>query len=79
VKEPEVAAEEPKVAEEPEEEEEEEGIELEEITFNKVVYYRDSDGFVYTIDEEQQPSDTAVGYWRDKTQSVVFYKTKESK
>lgn len=59
-----------------EEEEEEEGIELEEIEFNGITYYKDSDKLVYTIDEEEQPSEMAVGYWKEKSQSVVFYKTK---
>jgi len=57
-----------------EEEVEEEGIELEEIEFKGVTYYKDGDDFIYTIDSEGQPSDPAVGYWREKTQAVVFYK-----
>jgi len=64
------------VEEEEEEEEEEEGVELEEIEFNGVSYYKDPDNLVYTIDEEGQPSEMAVGYWKEKSQSVVFYKTK---
>ncbi len=62
--------------EEVEEVEEEEGLELEEIEFKGVRYYKDDDGFIYTIDEEDQPSENPVGVWKEKTQSVAFYKTK---
>jgi hypothetical protein len=59
-----------------EEEEEEEGLELEEIEFKDVRYYKDEDGFIYTIDEDDQPSENPIGVWKEKTQSVAFYKTK---
>ena len=64
------------VVEESIEEVEEEGIELEEIEFKGHTYYKDSEGFIYTILEDAQPADTAIGYWREKSQSIIFYKTK---
>jgi len=71
-----VQEEEEEEEEEKEEEEEEEGVELEEIEYKGVTYYKDNEGFIYSIDEEGQPSDTAVGYWKEKTQLVAFYKSK---
>jgi hypothetical protein len=61
---------------EEEEEEEEEGQAFEEIEFKGKMYYRDEEGFIYTIDEDEQPSENPVGVWKEKTQSVAFYKTK---
>lgn len=58
------------------EEEEEEGVELEEIEYKQTKYYRDGEGFIYTIDEDEQPSENPVGYWKEKTQTIAFYKTK---
>ena len=75
-------AEEEEVVEEEEEEvveeaeEEEEGVELEEIEYKGAKYYRDGEGFIYTIDEDEQPSENPVGYWKEKTQTIAFYKTK---
>ena len=60
--------------EEEEEEEEDEGIELEEIIYKDVTYYKDNEGFIYKMDEEGQLLDTAVGYWKEKTKSIAFYK-----
>lgn len=57
-------------------EEEEEGQAFEEIEFKGKTYYRDEEGFIYTIDEDEQPSENPVGVWKEKTQSVAFYKTK---
>jgi hypothetical protein len=62
-------------AEEEAEEEEEEGLELEEIVYNCVKYYKDAENFIYSITDDQ-PSDNAVGYWKEKTKSIAFYKTK---
>ena len=62
------------VEEEPVEEEEDEGVELTEITFNQKTYYKDAENFVYGIDDEGQPTDNPVGVWKEKSQSVVFYK-----
>ena len=55
-----------------EEEEEEEGT-LEMIEYKGTSYYKDAEGFIYRIDEDQ-PFETAVGYWKEKTQSIAFYK-----
>ena len=58
--------------EEQEEQEEDEGVEL--IEYKGVSYYKDSEGFIYSIEEDQQPSEIAIGYWKEKTNSVAFYK-----
>jgi len=55
--------------------EEEEGMELEVITFQGVSYYKDEEGFIYSIDEEEQPSEKAIGYWKKKAQAVAFYRS----
>ena len=54
------------------EEEEEEEQEVEEITYNGETYYKDADGFIYRPDD-----DTPIGYWKEKTQSIAFYRTKK--
>lgn len=54
---------------------EEEGVELETITYKGTDYYKDEDGFIYRIDEDDQPSETAVGYWKEKSKSITFYRT----
>ena len=59
-----------------EEEEEEEGVELEEITYKDTMYYKDGEGFIYGIDEEGQPTDQPIGIWKEKSQSVAFYRLK---
>ena len=74
VKEEEVVEEEEEAMEE--EEEEEEGVELEEITYKEQSYYKDGEGFIYGIDEEGQPTDQPIGVWKEKSQSVVFYRLK---
>jgi hypothetical protein len=61
--------------EEEEEEEEEEGIELEEIEYNGKTYYKDGEGFIYSV-TDGEPSENPVGYWKEKAQSIAFYKTK---
>jgi hypothetical protein len=53
-------------------EEEEEGEEVEEITYNGETYYKDADGFIYKPDD-----DTPIGYWKEKTQSIAFYRLKK--
>jgi len=58
-----------------EEEEEEEGMELEVITFQGVSYYKDEEGFIYSIDEDEQPSEKAIGYWKKKAQAIAFYRS----
>ena len=63
-------------AEEEEEEAEEEGVELEEITYKEQSYYKDGEGFIYGIDEEGQPTDQPIGIWKEKSQSVAFYRLK---
>ena len=56
-------------------EEEEEGMELEVITFQGVSYYKDEEGFIYSIDEDEQPSEKAIGYWKKKAQAIAFYRS----
>lgn len=63
------------VEEEEVEEEEEEGLELEEIEFKGIKYYKDGEGFIYSIIDDE-PSENPIGYWKEKTQSIAFYKTK---
>ena len=75
---PVVIEEKPAVAEEESvvEEDEEGGLELEEITYKDVSYYKDTEGFVYGIDDEGQPTEQPIGVWKEKTQSVSFYRLK---
>jgi len=61
--------------EEEEEEEEDEGLELDTIEFNGISYYRDEEGFIYGIMEDEQPSETAIGLWKEKTKTIKFYRT----
>ncbi len=58
------------------EEEEEEDLELEEIEFKDTKYYKDGEGFIYSINEDDEPSENPIGYWKEKTQSIAFYKLK---
>ena len=58
--------------EEQQEEEEDEGVEL--LEYKGVSYYKDSEGFIYSIEEDEQPSEIAIGYWKEKTNSIAFYK-----
>ena len=58
------------------EEEEEEGLELEELEYKGVRYYKDAENFIYFINKEDEPSENPVGYWKEKTESIAFYKTK---
>ena len=60
---------------EEEEEEVEEGIELEEITYKNITYYKDNENFIYSIIDDE-PSEIPVGYWKEKTQTIAFYKNK---
>jgi hypothetical protein len=82
---PKVEVEEPKAvveeaeeeeAEEAEEESEEEGVELEEITYQGKVFYRDPEQFVYTVNDEGEVSEEPVGYWKEKTKTIAFYNKK---
>ena len=59
------------VVEEEEEEEEEDG--LEEVEYNGTTYYRDSTLVMYQLQEDGELSDP-VGIWREKTQTIKFYK-----
>jgi hypothetical protein len=72
------AVEEEAVEEEAVEEEavEEEGEELEELVYQGVTYYKDADGFLYLMEESGELSETAIGYWKEKTQTVAFYRKK---
>ena len=69
-------AEEEEEEEEEAEEEEEEGLELEELEYKGTKYYKDAENFIYTIDTDEQPSENPVGYWKEKSQTIAFYKTK---
>jgi hypothetical protein len=51
--------------------EEEDG--LEEVEYNGTTYYRDSNLVMYQLDDDGELTD-AVGVWREKTQSIKFYK-----
>ena len=71
----EVEEEEEEVEEEVEEEEEE-GIELDQIEYKGVNYYKDPENFIYSITDTDEPSENPVGYWKEKTNTIAFYKTK---
>jgi hypothetical protein len=64
------------------EEEEEEVVEEEEedsgtvFEVNGVTYYRDEDNQVFSVDDEGNLSDMPIGFWKDKTQTIRFYKMK---
>jgi hypothetical protein len=60
------------VEEEVEEEEEEEEEELEEIAYKGIRYYKNSENLVYLVEEDDQPSETAVGFWKEKTGTIAF-------
>ena len=51
--------------------EEEDG--LEEVEYNGTTYYRDSNLVMYQLDDDGELTD-AVGVWREKTQTIKFYK-----
>jgi predicted nucleic acid-binding Zn-ribbon protein len=61
---------------EEEEVEEEDGLELEEINYKGVRYYKDDENFIYSIDSDDNPSENPIGIWKEKTQTIGFYKTK---
>jgi hypothetical protein len=63
--------------EEEQEEEEEEGIELEEITYKDKTYFMDDEKFVYA-NNDGEPSENPIGYWKEATQSIAFYKVKST-
>ena len=67
------AVEEEEEAEE-EEEEEQEDMEYEEIEYNGSTYYRDTDKFVYSMNEDGELSDHPIGYWKEKSKTITFYK-----
>ena len=54
------------------EEEEQEEQEVEEITYNGETYYKDAGGVIYKPED-----DTPIGYWKEKTQSIAFYRAKK--
>lgn len=64
------------IQEEEEEEEDESEQEFEEIEYKGIRYYKDNENFIYSVDDEDQPSENPVGYWKEKIQSIAFYKTK---
>jgi hypothetical protein len=63
----------PVAEEEEEQEEEEEEDGLEEVEYNGTIYYRDSNLVMYQLDDDGELTD-AVGVWREKTQTIKFYK-----
>ena len=58
---------------EEEEEEEEEEMEYEEVNFKGETFYRDTQQFIFRMDEEGQLSEDPIGYWKVKTQTIIFY------
>jgi hypothetical protein len=61
-------------AEEEEDEEEEDDMEYEEIEYNGTTYYRDTDKFVYTMNKDGELSEHPIGYWKEKSKAITFYK-----
>jgi hypothetical protein len=57
-----------------EEEEEEDDMEYEEIEYNGTTYYRDTDKFVYTMNKDGELSEHPIGYWKEKSKAITFYK-----
>jgi hypothetical protein len=55
------------------EDEEEEGVELTEIEYNGVTYYKDPEDFVYSMTDDGELSENPVGYWKEKGSKVVLY------
>jgi hypothetical protein len=55
---------------------EEEGLSLEEIKYNGETYYKDADSFIYK-EVNGEIDDTAIGYWKEKTGTIAFYKNKK--
>ena len=65
--------EEEEVEEEVEEEEEEEALELEEIEYKGVTYYKDSSNQVYKMDDDGDLDETPIGVWNEQKQKVMRY------
>lgn len=61
---------------EEEQEEEEDAQEFEEIEYKGNRYYKDNENFIYSVDDNDDPSENPIGYWKEKTQTIAFYKTK---
>ena len=58
-----------------EESEEDNGVELEELTYKGITYYKDSsEGFIYGMDEDGQPTEQPIGIWKEKSKSISFYR-----
>jgi hypothetical protein len=56
-----------------EEEEEEEEMEYEEVEFKGETFYRDTQQYIFRMDEEGQLSEDPIGYWKVKSQTIMFY------
>jgi len=56
-----------------EEDEDEEALELDEIQYKGVTYYKDTDNQVYQIGEDGDLDDTAIGVWNEEKQKVLKY------
>lgn len=56
-----------------EEEEEEEALQLEEIEYKGVTYYRDSENKIYQLDADGDLDETPVGIWHEEKQKVLKY------
>ena len=74
MEEEEVEEAEEEVAEAEAEEEEEDDMEYEEIEYNGTTYYRDTDKFVYTMNKDGELSEHPIGYWKEKSKAITFYK-----
>ena len=51
-------------------------MELEEVVYQGVTYYRDPEQFIYSVNEEGDVSEEPIGYWKGKTKSIAFYHKK---
>ena len=63
------------VEEEVEEEVEEDNVVVE-IEYKGITYYKDSENFIYSVNDEGEPSENPVGYWKESTETIAFYKKK---
>jgi hypothetical protein len=62
--------------EEQEEAEEDEDEELIETPFKGKTYYRTTEDFVYGMDDEGNLTEQPIGIWKEKTQTISFYRLK---
>jgi hypothetical protein len=48
-------------------------MEYEEVEFKGETFYRDTQQFIFRMNEEGQLSEDPIGYWKVKSQTILFY------